>query len=170
MTQHQCSAALFRAKCSPHCSVLLCNEGSRQAVCHCSHTCGDLLFIQVCSDPAQMQCSSVQGKNAFPTIQCCSAVKVHSRQCVTAVTPVGVCCSCRGRVTQHKCTAELSTANCSAHCSVLPCKTALQQAVCYCSFEHGDLFFMQVCSDPTPNHCSKVQGKMHSPLFKAALQ
>ena len=57
VTQHKCSAALFRAKCTPHCSVLLCKEGSQQAVFHCSYTCGDLLFIQVCSDPAQMHCS-----------------------------------------------------------------------------------------------------------------
>ena len=30
--QHQCTAALVRAKCSPHCSVLLCKTGS-QNVC-----------------------------------------------------------------------------------------------------------------------------------------
>ena len=35
-------------------------------VFHCSYTYGDLLFIQVRSDPAQMQCSSVQGKMQFP--------------------------------------------------------------------------------------------------------
>ena len=66
VTQHQCSAALFRAKCNPHCSVLLCNEGSQQAVFHCSYTYGDLVCIQVCSDPAQMHCSSVQGKMQSP--------------------------------------------------------------------------------------------------------
>ena len=29
---------------------------------------------------------------------------------------------------------------------------------------------IQVCSDPTPIHCNTGQGKMHSPLFSAALQ
>ncbi len=66
VTQHQCSATSFRAKCSPHCSVLLCKAGSQQALCQCSHTCGDLLFIQVCSDPAPMHCSSFQGKMQSP--------------------------------------------------------------------------------------------------------
>ncbi|DBB02840.1 TPA: hypothetical protein ACH3X1_013665 [Trebouxia sp. C0004] len=46
VTQHKCTAALFRAKCSFHCSILLCKTGSQQAECHCSYTHGDLLFIQ----------------------------------------------------------------------------------------------------------------------------
>jgi len=66
VTLHKCSAALFRAKCSPHCSLLLCNEGSQQAVWHCSYTYGDLLFTQVCSDATLMHCSTVQGKIACP--------------------------------------------------------------------------------------------------------
>ncbi len=61
VSQQECSAALLKAKSNPHCSVLLCKAGSQQAVCHCSYTYGVLLFLQVCSEPAQMQCSSVQG-------------------------------------------------------------------------------------------------------------
>jgi len=57
MTQHKCSAALFRAKCNPHCSVLLCKTGSQQALCNCSKSYGVFLLIQVCSDPVQMQCN-----------------------------------------------------------------------------------------------------------------
>jgi len=66
VTQHKCSAALFRGKCNHNCSALLCKTGSQQAVWHCSYTYGDLLFIQVCSDSAQRQCSSVQGKMQSP--------------------------------------------------------------------------------------------------------
>ena len=66
VSQHQRTAALFRAKCRPHCSVLLCKTGSKQAVCHCSHTYGGLLLIQVYSDPAPTHCSSVQGKMQSP--------------------------------------------------------------------------------------------------------
>ena len=62
MTQHQFTAARFRAKCDPHCSVLLCKTCLHQAVQHCTHTYGDLLFIQVSSDPAPMHCSRAQGK------------------------------------------------------------------------------------------------------------
>ena len=57
VTQHKCSAALFRAKCNPHCSVLLCKTGSQQALCNCSKSYGVFLLIQVCSDPVQMQCN-----------------------------------------------------------------------------------------------------------------
>ena len=46
--------------------MLLCSTGSHKAVCHCRYTYGDLLYIQVCSDPAQMLCSKVQGKMQSP--------------------------------------------------------------------------------------------------------
>ncbi len=68
VSQQECSAALLKAKCNPHCSVLVCKTGSKQAVCHCSYTYGVLLFIQVCSEPARMQCSSAQGKMHSPLI------------------------------------------------------------------------------------------------------
>ncbi|DBA96398.1 TPA: hypothetical protein ACH3X3_013082 [Trebouxia sp. C0006] len=61
VSQHQCTAARFRAEWSPRCSVLLCKTGSQQSVCHCIYTYGDLPFIQVCSDPAPVHCSKVQG-------------------------------------------------------------------------------------------------------------
>ena len=186
VTQHQCTAARFRAECSPHCSVLLCKTGSQQAVCHCIYTYGDLLFIQVCRDPAPMHCSKVQGKmqsslfsaalqnrstagsvslrfhlcrfalqtsaqrpsnkamqhfsgqNAVSTVQCCSAKQAHSRQCVTALTPLQICSSYRCAVTQHQCTAARFNAKCCPHCSVLLCKTASQQAVCHCTYTCGD--------------------------------
>ncbi len=66
VTQDQCTADLFRAKCSPHCSVLLCKTGSQQPLCHCKYTYGDILFTNVCSDPAPMHCSSVQGNMQSP--------------------------------------------------------------------------------------------------------
>ena len=64
--QHTCSATLFRAKCNPHCSVLLCKRGSQQAVCQCNYTYGDVHFIQVCSDPAPVHCNTVSGKMQSP--------------------------------------------------------------------------------------------------------
>ncbi len=59
---HDCIAGLFRARCNSHSSVLLCKTGSHQAVCHSRFTNGNMVFIQVCSGPPQMPCSSVQGK------------------------------------------------------------------------------------------------------------
>ncbi|DBA88307.1 TPA: hypothetical protein ACH3X1_016528 [Trebouxia sp. C0004] len=190
LTQHQCTAALFRAKCSFHCSVLLCKTGSQQAVFHCSYTYGDLLFVQLqiwtlalhtvtptetrssyrCA-VTQHQCTAALfTENAVSTVQYCSAKQAHSRQCFTAVTPMDICSSYRCAVTQHKCSAALFRAKCSFHFSVLLCKTGSQQARFLCDYTYGDLLFIQVCSDPAPMHCSFVQGKMHFPLFSAALQ
>ena len=166
----QSTAARFRAKCSFHCSVLLCKTGSQQAVCHCSYTYGDLLFIQVCSDQATKHCSKVQGKNAVSTVQCCSAKQAHSRQCVTAVTPMEILLFIQVCSDPTQSTAARFRAKCSFHCSVLLCKTGSQQAVCHCSYTYGDLLFIQVCSDQATKHCSKVQGKMQFPLFSVALQ
>ena len=66
VTQHQSTAALVLAKCSPHCSVLLCKTGSQHAPYRCSDSCEDLLFIQVCSGSAPMHCSTGFGKMQSP--------------------------------------------------------------------------------------------------------
>ena len=42
------------------------------------------------SGPAHMCCSTVQGKMQSPTVQCCFEKQPHSRQCVTAVTPMEI--------------------------------------------------------------------------------
>ncbi len=72
VSQQKCTAALGKAKCIRHCSVLLCKTGSQQALCHFNYTYGDLLFIQVCSEPTEMHCSTGLGK-------------VHSPLCSAAV-------------------------------------------------------------------------------------
>jgi len=141
--------------------------GSQQAVCHCTCTYGDVLFIQMCSDPAPMQCSSVQGKMQSPLFSAALRKQAHSRQCVTALTHMEMCSTHKCAVTQHQCTAARFRAICSPHCSVLLCKTGSQQAVCHCNQTCGDLLFIQVCSDPAQMHCSSAQGKMQSPLFSA---
>ena len=66
VTLHHCTAALFRANCIHHYTLLLCKPGSQQAPCHCNYTYGDLPFIQVCSDQAPINCSTVQGKMHSP--------------------------------------------------------------------------------------------------------
>ena len=170
VTQPQCAAARFRAEWSPQCSVLLCKTGSQQAVCRCSHIYGEVLFIQVCSDPAPMHCSSVQGKMQSPLFSAALQNRLKSRECVTAYALMEKCSSYRCAVTQPQCAAARFRAKWSPHCSVLLCKTGSQQAVCHCSHIYGEVLFIQVCNDPAPMHCSSVQGKMQSPLFSAALQ
>jgi len=218
VTQHQCSAALLRAKCIPHCPVMLCKTGSQHALCHCSYTYAALLLIQLCSDPTPMLCSTAQGKmqpplscdalqnrltacpvslqlhlcrfafhtgvhclstnalqqcsgqNTFPTVLWCSAKQAHSMPCVTAITPMQVCCSYRCAVTQHQCSAALVLAKCIPHCPVMLCKTGSQHALCHCNYTYAGLLLIQVCSDPTPMLCSTAQGKMQPPLSCDALQ
>ena len=62
--QNQFIATLVRAKQLPCCSVLLCKTGSQQPCATAICTCGDLLFIQMCSDATPMHCSTAQGKTA----------------------------------------------------------------------------------------------------------
>ena len=124
------------------------------------------------SDSAQMLCNTVQGKMP-PTVQCCSAKEAHSRQCVTAVTPMEICSSYRCPVTQHNAQqATLFRAKCNPHCSVLLCKRGSQQAVCCHSRQCVTAVTpVEICSSyrcPVTHHmlCNTVQGKMQSPLQK----
>ena len=60
VNQHKCTAALV-----PLVSAALENKLTAR-FCHCNYTYKDLLFIQVCSDPAEMHCSTGMGKRHFP--------------------------------------------------------------------------------------------------------
>ena len=185
VTQHQCTAARFRAECSPHCSVLLCKTGSQQAVCHCIYTYGDLLFIQVCRDPAPMHCSKVQGKMqsslfsaALQNRITAGSVSLRFHLCrfalqTSAQRPSNKAmqhCSGQNAVSTVQCCSAKQAHSRQCVTALLLCKTGSQQAVCHCAHAFADLLFIQVCSDPAPMHCSKVQGQMLSPLFSAALQ
>ena len=97
-------------------------QAQKQAVCHCTYIYGDILFIQVCSDPAPMHCSKVQGKMQSLLFSAALQNRLKSRQSVTALTPKEMCSAYRCAVTQHQCIATRFRAKCSPHCSVLLCK------------------------------------------------
>ena len=80
---------------------------------HCNYTYEALLVIQVCSDPTPVHCITVLCK--MQCTQCCSAtaLQVHCYTCMTAITPMKLCCSYRCAVNQHQCTASLLFAKCS---------------------------------------------------------
>ena len=103
--------------------------------------------------PSNKALQQGSGRNAVPTVQCCSAKQGHSRQCVTAVTPKEICSSYRCAVTQHQCTATLFRANCCPHCSMLLCKTGLQQ-VCITAITP-----LQICSS---YRCAVMQHQSHA--------
>ena len=142
-------------------SVQCCSTktGSQLALCHCVYTYADLLFIQVCSEPApsfiqvcsepapsysyadllfiqvcsesaQMHCSTAQGKIELPSVQCCSAKQAHSLHCVTVVTAMQTCSSYRCAVNQHRCTAALPRAKLSSPVF----SAALQKRLAACTF------------------------------------
>ena len=54
---------------------MLCKTGSQLAPCNCSYTYADLLFIQVCSEPAPVHCSTAQGKMISPVF----SAALHNR-------------------------------------------------------------------------------------------
>ena len=59
-------------------------------------------------------------------LQCIVVASLQA--CVSAMTPMDICCSYRFTVTQHQCTTALVRAICIPQCSVLRCKTGSMQA------------------------------------------
>jgi len=123
VTQHQCTAARFRAKCNPQRSVLLCKTGSHQAVQHCIHTFGGLLFIQVCDDPAPMHCSKVQGKMQLhcSVLLCKTCLHQAVQHCIHTYGELLLTQVCSDPAPNHCSKAQ---GKMQLHCSVLLCKHA----------------------------------------------
>jgi len=97
---------------------------------------------------------------------------------VTVITPRKLCCSYRCAVSQHQCTAALVLAKRSPHCSVLPCKTGSQHALCHCNYTYAALMLIQSVHSASTNalqhwflqkcnpHCSVLlckTGSQHAP-------
>ncbi len=125
VTHHQCTASLVWAKCIPHCTAL--QNRLTACLCHCNHTYEDLLLMQVYSDPPPMHCIAGFGK-MHSTLSSAALQTGSQLACVTATTPMKICCSCKCAVTHHQCTAALVWAKCISHCQVLLCKTGSQLA------------------------------------------
>ena len=135
-------------------------------LCLWENTYGDVLFRQVGREPTAMHCSTAQGKvkSHCSVLQCKTG---WQQACVTANRPVKVCSSYRSAVTQLQCTAQgkIQSPLLSAATQI-----RLTPGLCHCKHPYGDVLFIQVCSDPTPMHCSTAQGKVQSPLLSAAMQ
>ena len=137
---------------------------------HCNYTYGDLLFTQVCSDPAAMHCSTGQGQTAFPTAQYCYAKTGSQQAWVTATTPMEICCSHWCVVTQQQFTAALVRGKLHSSLFSSALQKRLTAGLGHCNYTYGDMLFIQVCGDARPMHCSTGQGKVVSLLFSAVLQ
>ncbi len=164
-------------------------------MCQCKYTHEDLLFTQLCSDPASVHCNTCSGRMQSPLISAAVCKTGCQQACVSANTPMKIYGSCRCAVNRHFGTATLFSAESNHHCPVLLCKTGchfctatpflavmrsqqLRAAVqtrftaglWQCNFTYGGLLIKQVCSDPSPVHCNAVFGKSQSPLLRAAVQ
>ena len=111
-------------------------------------------------------------QNAVYTVQCCSAKQAHSRQRVTAVTPMEICSSNRCAVTQQK---ALQQGSGQSAVYTVQCCSAKQahsrQCVTAVTRVHRDVPFIQVCRDPHQLwSCSTARGKMQFPISCVAVQ
>ena len=111
MTQLQCTAALVRAKCIPHCSVLLCKTGSQQA-CVTAHTPVESCSSNRCAVTQQQRSAALVLSKCLPkcSVQLCKTGSQHA--CVLAVKPMKIWSSNRFAVTQQQCSVALVLSKC----------------------------------------------------------
>ena len=122
MSQHQYSAALVRAKCIPHCPVLVCKTGSQHAY-GTRNTPVKVCCSQRYAVSQHQYSAALVRANAFigvfPVPQAC---------CEPGNTHVKVCCSYRCAVSQHQYFAAVPRAQCISLRPVLLCKPGSQHA------------------------------------------
>ena len=144
-TQHHCTATLLFAKCSLHCSVLLCKLGLQQA-CITANTPVKICFSYRCA-VTQNQCTAaVYRPKCTPHCSVLLCKTGLQQACIIETTPMQICCSYRCAVTQHQCTATLFFAKCPPH----SCK----------------MLSIQVCDVATPMHCNTGSGQNSFPAVK----
>ena len=123
ITRHQCSAALFRAKCMPCCSVLLCKQAGSSFVplhLHLSsltthtniaitkHQCSAAIFRAKCMPCVSVLLCKHAGSSVSPMHLHLSNFAIHTNIAIT----------------KHQCSAAIFRAKCMPCCSVLLCKQA----------------------------------------------
>ncbi len=132
MSQQQYSAALLRAQCISHCSVLLCKTGSQHA-CVTGNT------------PVKIHCLKR------------SAMSQHQYFAALLRTKLIPHCSvllCKTGLVS----LQVQLWRFSHQTSALQIR--LTAGLCHCCDNCADLLLIQVCSDPTEMHCSVDLGKM----------
>ena len=157
VTQHQCTATLFRSKCSPHCSVLLCKTGFQQA-CITAITPMKICSSYRCA-VTQHQCTATLFRaKSSPLLSAAlqdrlAAGLYHSNYTYEDLLFIQVC-------SDPKPVQSITVlAKCSPHCLVLLCKTGLQQA-CITAFTP-----MKMCSS---YRCAVTQHQCTALLFFAS--
>jgi len=141
VTQHQCTATLYLAN---FISLLSAAVQIRltAGLCRCIYTYGDLLLIQVCSDPAPVHCNIVFGKMLFPLLSAAVQIRLTAGlcQCKFNYKDLLFIQLCSEPTPVH-CHADFGKF--SSHYSVLLCKSSSQQ---FC-----------VCANTTMESCSSYK-------------
>ena len=170
VTQHQCTAALFKAKCNPHCSMGV--FAVTQACCQpvlLSNTDQCKMCLSLFFRARPMHCSTGQGKIASMLFSAALQTSLTACLCQCNYTYGDLLFLqvCNDATPMHCSTDYGKTAS-------LLFSTALQNrltaCLCHCNYTYGDLLFTQMCNDATPKHCSTGPGRTASLLFGAALQ
>ena len=142
-------------------------QGLTAGLCRCSYIYGDLLLIQVCSDPTPMHCSTGFGKRHSPLSSAALQNRLTAGLChcnyiygdllfiMVGSDPTSMHCS----TGKGKMQPPLSSA-------ALP--NRLSACFCHCNYIHADLLLMQVCSEPTPMYYSPDIGSLEEALKTAS--
>ncbi len=164
MIQHQCTAAMVRAKKLFQCSVLLCKKSLQHCVTAVTNK-------EICSS---YRCAVMQ--------QQCTAALVRAKQlshCSVLLCKQGsqqaLChCSCTyGDLLFIQVCIDATL----MHCSTGQGKTAspvfsaalhnrLTACLCHCNCSYGDLLFIQVCSDATMYALQHWSGQNSCPTVR----
>lgn len=162
MTQYQCAAALFRANACPTAQCCCAEQVDSRFL---SLLLQQPMLIQVCCDPVQMQCSTVEGKMHASLLSAAvqkslTAAWCQLRACIIANDAMQCATPMHCSIAYNNMLALLLSAVVNSRPAAMLRLSSYMRA----NAVHT------VCQGPRPAHCSTAQGKMHSPLLSAAVQ
>ncbi len=169
MTQHQNTATLFSGIMHSPLLTAALQDRLAAGLYHCNYTYGDLLCIQVCSDPTPEHCNTAFCKWHSPLLTAAlqdrlAAGLYHCKYIYEDFLFIQVCSD------PTPGTATLLSANGIPQCSGLLCKTGLQQACITASTSMKISSSYRCAVTQHQRHCNTAFCKWQSPLLSAALQ
>ncbi len=149
VSHHQCTTALVRTKCIPHCPEFLCKTGCQQACVTANRPLGNCSSSRCAVTQSLSALQHWSGQNAYLTTQSCSA-----KQAVNIFLSLQIDLWVFALHIGVQCPS-------SVHCSIvqdkmhfsLPC-AALQNRLtacwCHCNYTFGQFFNVQVFNVSSP--------------------
>ena len=138
---------LLPYRCSLHCCYFSSALQDRltAGLCHCNSTYGDLIFIQMCSEPTEMHCNTGLGKMHAPLFSGALQNKLTTGLCECSYTSEDLLFIqvCSGPPEMH-CSTGLGRMQSPLFSAAL--QNRLTAGLGDCNYTYGDLLFIQVCS------------------------